>query len=150
MESKIEIRKILVPVDGSEDSFRAARFALDIARLKNSKVTALYVIHVPAYLIGGAEPGAVFLPRLDEEKKIGQKYVERVRGMGKEAGVDVQTVVVDCCPSVVETITEYSKVNKIDLIVMGTKGRTGIKRFLLGSVADGVVTHAPCPVLVVR
>jgi nucleotide-binding universal stress UspA family protein len=52
--------------------------------------------------------------------------------------------------SAADAIISYAEKNNIDLIIMGTKGRTGLKKFLLGSVASGVISHAKCPVLVVR
>ncbi len=64
--------------------------------------------------------------------------------------IDINTDVFRDVDSVADAIIGYATKNKIDLIVIGTKGRTGLKRFLLGSVAQGVVQHAQCPVLLVR
>ena len=63
---------------------------------------------------------------------------------------DIKTEVFRNVDSVTDAIIDYATKNKIDLIVIGTKGRTGLKRFLMGSVAQGVVQHAHCPVLLVR
>jgi nucleotide-binding universal stress UspA family protein len=85
-----------------------------------------------------------------EERKIAEKYLNKVREMAKKARVKVETKIIENRPSIVHAITEIAEKENCDLIVMGTKGRTGIKKFLLESVASGVVTYAPCPVLVVR
>jgi nucleotide-binding universal stress UspA family protein len=63
---------------------------------------------------------------------------------------DIKTEVFRNVDSVTDAIIDYATKNKIDLIVIGTKGMTGLKRFLMGSVAQGVVQHAHCPVLLVR
>jgi K+-sensing histidine kinase KdpD len=71
--------------------------------------------------------------------------------MAKNEGInDVKTDIFTDVKSITDAIIDYASNKNIDLIVIGTKGRTGLKRFLLGSVASGVVQHAHCPVLLVR
>jgi len=151
LPAKVLIRKILVPVDGSESSMRAAEFAIDISKMKEAKVIALHVIHVPAYAYSGIE-GTPTLPvsLLEAEKEAAKAYVDKVYELAKSVGVEVETKIIEDRPSVVHAITDFAEKQGCDLIVMGTKGRSGIKKFLLGSVADGVLTYAHCPVLVVR
>lgn len=76
--------------------------------------------------------------------------MDKVKKKAKENGVKVRTDVVLGTSSVVKEIVEYADKNKIDMIVIGSRGLSGIKKMLLGSVASGVVTYAHCPVLVTK
>jgi nucleotide-binding universal stress UspA family protein len=80
----------------------------------------------------------------------GHKYVDAVKQKASETNISVRTDVVISSTSVVKAIVEYAEGKKMDLIVIGSKGMSGIKRMLLGSIASGVVTYAHCPVLVVK
>ena len=78
-------------------------------------------------------------------------WFDKVRQLAKNAGLpDVKTDALVDVKSVSESILKYSVNEDIDLIVIGTKGRTGLRRILMGSVANGVIQHAHCPVLLVR
>lgn len=151
--------KILVPVDGSKYSQDAAEYAVKISKLMKAKIVALHVVHLPtypyAYSAGeGMSPVAIPTPLpldvSDEEKKDAKKLVDNVAKMAKDAGVDVEMKIIERHPSVPDAIIQFAEQNGVDLIIIGTKGRTGIRRFLLGSVTESVVHHAHCPVLVVR
>jgi len=151
--------KILVPVDGSEYSQNAAEYAIRIAKLSDGQVIALHVVHLPAYAFAysgseGVSPMAIPTPLpptlTEEEKKAAQEIVDDVKKLGDAAGVKISTKIVERHPSVPDAIIQFAKEEGIDLIVMGTKGKTAIRRFLLGSVTESVVHHAHCPVLVVR
>jgi nucleotide-binding universal stress UspA family protein len=151
--------KILVPVDGSKYSQDAAEYAVKIVKLMKAKIIALHVVHLPTYAYAystgeGMSPVAIPTPLpLDvsnEEKKDAKKLVDNVAKMAKDAGVDVETKIIEHHPSVPDAIIQFAEQNGVDLIIIGTKGRTGIRRFLLGSVTESVVHHAHCPVLVVR
>jgi nucleotide-binding universal stress UspA family protein len=86
----------------------------------------------------------------DLEEKV-QSWFEKVRDMAKSEGVlELKTEIFTDVKSILASIIDYATNKVIDLIVIGTKGRTGLKRFLMGSVANGVVQHAHCPVLLVR
>lgn len=154
----VSIKKILVPVDGSESSDKAAEYAVDIAKARKAAIIVVHVMHLPAYAFaptpieGMPTPVVAPLPVTvsGEERKMAENYLSKVKEMAKESGVTAETKILENQPSVVHGITDFAQKESCDLIVMGTKGRTGIKRFLLGSVASGVVTYAPCPVLVVR
>lgn len=151
--------KILVPVDGSKYSQDAAEYAVKIAKLMKAKVVVLHVVPMPAYAFtysvwDGVSPVAIPTPLTfelsDDEKKVAKELVDSVRKIAEKAGVGVETKLVEHRPSVPDAIIQFASEAGVDLIVMGTKGRTGIKRFLLGSVTESVVHHAHCPVLVVR
>ena len=87
----------------------------------------------------------------EEIKDKVESWFDKVRDMAKAEDVaDVKTEIFIDVKSVIESIIDYASRKNIDLIVIGTRGRTGLKRFLMGSVANGVVQHAHCPVLLVR
>lgn len=158
MSKKISITKILVPLDGSKSSEKAAEYAIDIAKKRKAKLIAVHVMHLPAYAftptpIEGMPASTVApvpLAVSSEERRMAESYLNKVREKANKAKVTLETKIIENQPSIVHAIAKVAEKEKCDLIVMGTKGRTGIKRFLLGSVASGVVTYAPCPVLVIR
>jgi nucleotide-binding universal stress UspA family protein len=86
---------------------------------------------------------------MDENEKV-QSWFERVTIMATNEGIaDLKTETFTYVKSIIGSIIDYAANKYVDLIVIGTKGRTGLKRFLMGSVANGVVQHAHCPVLLV-
>ena len=84
------------------------------------------------------------------ETQRGETNVDKVKQKAKEKGVKVKTDVIMGISSVVKEIVEYAEKNKVDMIVVGSRGLAGIKKMLVGSVASGVVTYAHCPVLVAK
>jgi nucleotide-binding universal stress UspA family protein len=158
MSTNVSIRKILIPLDGSKPSDRAAEYAVDMAKRRKANLVAVHVMHLPAYPLTTAPiegmPTHMVTPIpatiSNEERKMAENCLNRVERMAKNAEVKIKTKIIEDQPSIVHAITKIAEKEGCDLIVMGTKGRTGIKKFLLGSVASGVVTYAPCPVLVVR
>ena len=87
----------------------------------------------------------------DDIKSKVESWFDNVRNMAKDEGIfDIKTEIFIDVKSIIECIIEYATQRNIDLIVIGTRGRTGLKRFFMGSVANGVVQHAHCSVLVIR
>jgi Universal stress protein UspA and related nucleotide-binding proteins len=136
--------KILIATDGSKYSLGAAKEGLEIARVHGSKVFALYVIDMRALSTasGAPLPENIYL-LLEEEGKQALGRVKEIAG-----NIPVETFVLSGHPG--SSIVQFAEDNGIDLIVMGTLGKSGIETMLLGSVADKVIRHAPCPVLVVK
>jgi nucleotide-binding universal stress UspA family protein len=87
---------------------------------------------------------------LDKSKQEAQKWFDDIGKNAVANGVKLSTEVVASPTSVVPAIVDYAEKNKVDLIVVGTRGRSGFTKLLLGSVASGVVTYASCPVMVVK
>jgi len=148
----LPIRRVLVPVDGSHPSWKASALAIDLAKRFEAELIALHVID-PRY----KELEIAISPRPGRFKKIitkvirdARKIVNSVKKKAIEKNVNVKTDVISNFSSVTKDILEYAKVNKVDVIVIGSRGMTGFKKMLLGSVASGVVTYAHCPVIVVK
>ena len=149
------IRRILVAVDGSKPSVDASVQAIDISKRLNAELTAIYVVSPDTrynYLEDTITPR---LPRALKDVMMiamqrGEKHLDEVKQKAREKDVRVKTDVIIGISSVVKEIVEYAEKNKIDMIVIGSRGLSGIKKMLLGSVANGVVTYAHCPVLVAK
>jgi nucleotide-binding universal stress UspA family protein len=142
-----EFGRILVPVDGSEVAKKAATKALAIAKSTDIEVLALHVLTIPGIPTLYAYPTEIPYQQLhDLLRREGRSYLEEIEKLGTEMGVNVSTKLVDGHPA--EEILKEAKED--DLIVIGSKGRTALDRLLMGSVAENVVRHAPCPVMIVR
>ena len=147
----MSIKRILVGVDGSDPSFDASTYAIDLAKRNDAELIALHVIY-PMY----SQYETAFSPRparlevTRKEMEIGHQYVHGVKQEATRKKVNVKTEVITGITSVVKEIAEYAESNKVDMIVIGNRGMTGFKKMLLGSVASDLVTYAHCPVLVVK
>jgi nucleotide-binding universal stress UspA family protein len=146
----MSMKKILVAVDGSKPATHAAHKAIELAKSLRAGLTILYIVSPPTYIdLGYANVG-----RMNEieskEKKHAQRLVDKAKNNAIQNDIPVETSVLIRYTSVVKSIIEYAEKNKIDLIVVGSRGMSGFKKMLLGSVASGVVTYAHCPVLVVK
>ena len=130
---------ILIPTDGSPGAQEAIEHGLEIAQQYEATVHALYVVDTRVSRSG---------PLLESLQLDGRKAARDLEVAGTQAGLTVVTEVVEGVPP--QEILEYSAMQGIDLIVMGTQGRTGVDRFVMGSVAERVVRHSPVPVLMVR
>ena len=138
--------RILVPTDGSAEGRRAVAHALDLASVHAADVHGLYVIDTASYAgmpMESSWEGVSDLLREDAEEA-----AREVESLATDTGLDVETAVAEGSPS--KEIIRYAEGNGCDLIVMGTHGRGGIDRLLLGSVAEKVVRGSSVPVLTVR
>ncbi len=136
--------KILVPTDGSEYTKAAAKKALELAKLSGGKVTALYVMDKTIFTNVPMDTAVVNV--YNTLKTEGNSALEYVKNLGKEYDVEVDMELVEGVP--IKVILEMSK--DYDIIVIGTLGRTGMSKLLMGSVAEKVVKASKCPVMVVR
>jgi len=136
--------KILVPTDGSEFTKSAVKTAIELAKISGGSIVAMYVIDQTLFI--NAPMDSAISSVYSVLKKEGNDAVEFVRAEGERQGVRVDTLVLDGSP--VKTIVESS--GEYDLIVMGTLGRTGMSKLLMGSVAEKVVRHSKCPVMIAR
>jgi len=134
--------RILVAVDGSSFSDLAVDQAISLGGICNSEIFVISVVDLYPEQMSIA-------PALVEEKSAEvRKHLDAAKEKVDEAKIPCETIV-RMGGRVYEPIVQEAKDREIDLIVMGTLGRTGFARILLGSVAQNVIGHAPCPVLVV-
>jgi universal stress protein A len=142
---EVAFRKILCAVDFSESSRAAFDAAVGLALTHDAALELLYVCHVPSAL-----PESVVATTIELVAGPVQDRLDEWRRLATAAGVtSVATV---CLPAstVWTTIVRMAREGSHDLLVVGTHGRTGLEKVLRGSVAERVVQHAPCPVLVVH
>jgi len=140
-----EIKRILIATDGSEPTKPAVEQGLHLAKLLGAKVTALFVVdQIPLQNVP-ADSTVVFSVHALLESE-GKKAVDAVKEAGDRIGVEVTPLVVEGSPAkkIIEMAADF------DLVVMGTLGRSGLSKLLIGSVAERVARYAPCPVLIVR
>jgi nucleotide-binding universal stress UspA family protein len=128
--------EVLLATDGSESAKKAEIAALKIAKSYNIQMAALYVVNVPTT----SEQADLI--------KYGEKILDEVAEDGKKTGIEIQKILKLGSPA--ETILNVAKSLKVHTIVMGSEGKKGFKRVLLGSVAENVVRNAQCTVLVAR
>jgi nucleotide-binding universal stress UspA family protein len=144
-------KRIIVPLDGSDFSFRAAQYAINLARLTGGEILCIHAIADLPYIEYMAPASGLTVPRyIQEVKKRTDEWFSEVKSRAAKEGVKITAETIFSPPSVAESIINYASEHKGDLIVIGTRGRSGLKRLVLGSVASAVVAHASCPVLVVR
>ena len=134
------ISKILVAVDGSETSSKAAELAIDLAEKYGADLIALYIV----------APNINFSQAFYFAQENGQKIVDEVKRKAFAKKLNVQTEVLMDVGSVPKAIVEYAEKNNANLIVLGTRGISGITRMLVGSTASEVVKYSHCPVMVVK
>ena len=144
--SSLKLKRILVPTDFSEPSLKAVRYAIRFAEQSGATMHLLYVIERPA-LNHDFECFPLALPEA-ELCKIAKEELLSIASKEIEELVPVNTQVRIGKPF--RQIVEIARETDADLIVIATQGHSGIKHVLLGSTAELVVRHAPCPVLVVR
>lgn len=143
-----EIKKILFPIDFSENSNQIADYVLYFARKFDATIYIIHVLEGLSSLQGFYIPH-ISLERLEEdlkkaaEKKMGEFVTKRMKDLK-----EVKAQVIPGIPHV--EIIKMAKENAIDIIIMGTHGWTGFEHVIFGSVAGKVVRNAPCPVLTVR
>jgi len=142
--SSVQLKRILVPIDFSEQSEKALRYAAKFAEQFGSTVTVLHVIQPVVYPADFGYPPTV----LESDEAMRRQIDERLESMSRVAGTNAESLVRVGQPYL--EIAAAARELGADLIIVATHGRTGLKHVLLGSTAERVVRHAPCPVLTVR
>jgi nucleotide-binding universal stress UspA family protein len=139
-------KNIFIATDGSKQNQKAVMHSVELAKMSGAKLYAGYVVDTAAFASIPMDAGWEMMYELLEKEANGA--TETVEDLAKKEGVTVETVVLEGNPS--HEIIEFADNNNIDLIIMGTLGKTGFDRFLLGSVAEKVTRNSKVPVLVVR
>lgn len=145
MESRL-FKNIILATDGSKYSENAVEYAVELAKISKAKISTIYVVDTGAF---ATIPMDVAWENIYELLKTeGNEATEKVEAEAKKSDVDVECFVVEGHPA--EEIIKLSKTIPADLIVMGTLGKRGLDRFLLGSVAEKVSRTSTVPVMIVR
>jgi len=144
----VRFRRITVAIDGSADGQAALEVAIDLAKKYDAQLIVLTVAPIVAPYVPSAEP-YVPAPLPNGEVTRYQAMVEAGVRLAEASGV---TAVTGLCEEgvVVDEILAHVEHDAVDLLVVGSRGRSAARRILLGSVSTAVVTHAPCAVVVVR
>lgn len=140
------IQKILIPTDGSDYSMRAAEYGISVAKMLDAQIMVVYVID--AVVLDQISKVAERENVERELKQNGQRYINYVLDLAQKEGVKDGSLIAKGNPF--EQIVHLAKELNMGLIVMGTYGRRGAERILIGSVAERVIEYSPCPVLVVK
>lgn len=146
----IQLRKILVPTDFSDFSKPAMAYGCAIAARFESELHLLHVVPDPAMLVPDSHAFAVepMLAQADSMKQESEKQLAELPGDGWDNGKPIVREI--RVGAAFLEIIDYAKANDVDLIVIGTHGRSGLMHVLLGSVAERIVRKSPCPVLTVK
>lgn len=154
-----KLRRILVAIDGSACSMSAADYAISIAYKNNAQLIALNVSFSQLeyasshHLLGFVTPTAMKAKTEAERVEANQWFgviKDKISKKDINNIIRLKTDFILTAMSIPHAIIDYAEANNIDLIVVGTRGRSGLKRVLLGSIASGVVTYSSCPVLVTK
>jgi len=159
--SRSVFRRLLVALDGSENSARASQAALELAEKLKAELIVLNAVVPPAlyYHTEISQEGPVIEPPTHEKeidlyfeyaRRVASGIVDGTVSAAKKRGIVVKADIPEATISVVETIINQAAKENADLIIIGTRGLGGFKKLLLGSVSSGVLDHAHCPVLVIR
>ena len=148
--------KILVPIDGSTNSMKAIDYAVDLAEKYNSELLALHVLYSQSGFAFHKETvaGAITSSSLNDlnldAKQEAEKWFEEIIEKAVKRKIQIKTEVMFTVISIVEGILTYAEKENINLIIIGSKGKSGWKKLIVGSVASGISTYAHCPILIVK
>jgi len=141
--------RILVAVDGSPFAERALAHAVDLSKKYEAKLLIVHVVLRRFYAVTPSEAGVlattVFVKEMESE---GKKIIAKSDEFAKEAGVTYECRLLQGVPA--DEIVRLAQAEKVDLIVLGSRGLTEVRAFILGSVSDKVTHHAKCPVLIIK
>ncbi|HEY5737259.1 MAG TPA: universal stress protein [Nitrososphaeraceae archaeon] len=150
------LSKILVPLDGSHTSMEAADYAIMLSTLHYAQIVLLHVLNVAEYYSSlqffEVKQTIESKEIIEDAKKEANKWFNIVKKkidekLGKQ--IELETYIT-ISQSTVKSILDFAEEKNVDLIVVGTRGHSGIKKLLLGSTASGIVTYSSCPVIVVK
>ena len=152
---ELVFERILIATDGSKNGEKAAKVGIELAKLSGGKVLIVYVADIGKYMpsagiispFGGVSPDAIDNV-VASIREAGEKATLQVDELARASGVTSERLIVEGNPA--SEILRIAEDEKIDVIVMGSIGKTGLEKFLMGSVAEKVVHNSKLPVLIVR
>ena len=150
----VDYKKIMIATDGSDCSRLATDKGIELARLSGGTVYAVHVLS-KAYLsaMDGSAYSAVgtnpYCESIEEAfQKHGHQALDYVKDLGNIKGVNVESVMLEGNPA--DELIRYAEENKMDIVIMSTLGKSGIDRFILGSVTENILRHSKVPVMVMK
>jgi nucleotide-binding universal stress UspA family protein len=144
-------RKILVPVDGSATSNAGLREAIDLAKGQDASLHLVHVLDYHYLAMSGLEAGAYIDDLIASLTQSGRRILKRAEEVARKSGVTASVALLESPGGpAADAIVRQAKKVKADLIVIGTHGRRGVRRMLMGSDAEQVVRNSPVPVMLVR
>ena len=148
-ETLLTVKKILIPVDRSEYREKILTHAIALSRAWGAGLTAIHVID-PVRGVPGGKVKEKEKEREEQAKQEGMEVLNSIDPVLQKQGVNINKELVEKSDSISKAIIDYAKENNFHIIVIGTKGMTGVEEFFLGSVASNVIRHAHCPVFAIR
>lgn len=152
----ISIKKIVLLLDGSDRSFKAADYAIYLSQLSKAELVILHVIEdiKQAGVISlRARYGDLKLIEglINTNKKAATEWMNSIENVANRKGIKItKTILEDDGSSIAGVIIKFTEKNKIDLLIMGSKGYSKFRKLLLGSLATNLLSHSKCPILVIR
>ena len=152
--NRVKIKKILLAMDGSGSSVRASKYAMHLAKLDNAEITLLHVLEdirqggATDLLISGNDRLAKSF--LKDSEEAARRWMTRVEKEAERNRVKLSTKILIDQSSKAKGILNFAEKNKVDIVIMGTRGLTRFKKLVIGSVANAVLGNAKCPVLIVK
>ena len=144
-------KRILVPVDGSPTSNAGLREAVSMAKAQGASLQLVHIVDYHTLAMGGLEAGAYIDDLMQSLAQSGRRILKRAEEQVRKAGVPVSSVLLESpAGPAADPIVRQAKKWKADVIVLGTHGRRGMSRVLMGSDAEQVVRSSPVPVMLVR
>jgi nucleotide-binding universal stress UspA family protein len=163
------VKRILVPVDRSEYKEKIAAYAILLGKAWRAELTAVHIIKPSHALLDGVEVEAKEQARIDESKRQAENLLDEISILAKNKGLKIKKDAVQASDLLAKkqglnvkgealkesdivgkAIIDYAKKNKIDVIVIGTKGMSAVEQYFFGSVANKVIHEAHCPVFAIR
>src|ERR687897_1568725 len=153
-----KISKILVPIDGSELSKRAADYAIFLSSKLGTELRIIHVLNnipyehnVGTYGLYDIETPDEIKQIVQEERGITKEWFDEIKASANKKNIQViKTELVITRSSIESAIVNYAERNRVDLIVIGPAGHSGFKKLVFGSVASGVIKHSHCPVMLIK
>ena len=140
---------ILVPVDGSETAMTVVKHAAELAKKFNSKVTVIQVMTLDPYIASEYFAYGQSNQLIERARNFILENIEKAKQEFLDEGIEVDTLLLEG-ENIHQTIAQAVEDNKVDLVVLSSHGRSGIKKLFLGSVAQSLITELHIPVLVVK
>ncbi|ADL43294.1 UspA domain-containing protein [Caldicellulosiruptor obsidiansis OB47] len=137
-------KKIVVAYDGSEHSKKGFEVALELAKMFESSIHIVSVAHIPDFVETKDELNGILNDARQYYEKIQQQAIERA----KSEGIEINCTIVPGHPA--NGVVSFAESIKADLIIVGQRGRSGVARYIVGNVAENIVRHAHCSVMVIK